>query len=416
MAYLPRVVDDELRLRLEATGAVVIEGAKACGKTETARQVARSEVLLDVDANARAAATIAPGTVLAGAVPRLIDEWQIEPAIWNHIRRAIDDRAQPGQFILTGSAIPADDITRHTGAARMTRLRMRPMSLHETGHSTGTISLKALLASSLGACSDPGLTIQDVATRVAVGGWPSHQVLTHPQALQAMRGYLDEIRRVDIDRVDNVRRDPDRVGRLLTSLARNVATSVSISALARDTGGAEGALKDDTVQEYLAALDRLMIIEDQPAWAPHLRSRSILRTAPKRHFVDPALAVAALRATPVRLLHEIEWFGFLFESLVVRDLRIYAQANDAMVRHYRDNTGLEVDAIVETAAGVWAAFEVKLGQKQIDEAAAHLLTFAERVDTTVCGRPATLAVIVAAGYGYVRPDGVAVIPIGALAP
>lgn len=416
MAYLPRVVDDELRLRLEATGAVVIEGAKACGKTETARQVARSEVLLDVDANARAAATIAPGTVLAGAVPRLIDEWQIEPAIWNHIRRAIDDRAQPGQFILTGSAIPADDITRHTGAARMTRLRMRPMSLHETGHSTGTISLKALLASSLGACSDPGLTIQDVATRVAVGGWPSHQVLTHPQALQAMRGYLDEIRRVDIDRVDNVRRDPDRVGRLLTSLARNVATSVSVSALARDTGGTDGPLKDDTVREYLAALDRLMIIEDQPAWAPHLRSRSILRTAPKRHFVDPALAVAALRATPVRLLHEIEWFGFLFESLVVRDLRIYAQANDAMVRHYRDNTGLEVDAIVETAAGVWAAFEVKLGQKQIDEAAKHLLTFAERVDTTVCGRPATLAVIVAAGYGYVRPDGVAVIPIGALAP
>ena len=298
---------------------------------------------------------IALGTVLAGAVPRLIDEWQIEPAIWNHIRRAIDDRAQPGQFILTGSAVPADDITRHTGAARMTRLRMRPMSLHETGHSTGTISLKALLASSFGPCSDPGLTIQDVATRVAVGGWPSHQVLTHPQALQAMRGYLDEIRRVDIDRVDNVRRDPDRVGRLLASLARNVATSVSISALARDTGGTDGPLKDDTVREYLAALDRLMIIEDQPAWAPHLRSRSILRTAPKRHFVDPALAVAALRATPVRLLHEIEWFGFLFESLVVRDLRIYAQANDAMVRHYRDNTGLEVDAIVETAAGVWAA-------------------------------------------------------------
>ena len=195
-----------------------------------------------------------------------------------------------------------------------------------------------------------------------------------------------------------------------------MATSVSISALAGDTGGADGPLKDDTVREYLAALDRLMIIEDQPAWAPQLRSRSILRTAPKRHFVDPALAVAALRATPERLLHEIEWFGFLFESLVVRDLRIYAQANDAMVRHYRDNTGLEVDAIVETAGGAWAAFEVKLGQKLVDEAAAHLLTFAERVDTTVCGRPATLAVIFATGYGYVRPDGVAVIPVGALAP
>lgn len=416
MTYQPRVVDGELRRRLEAAGAVVIEGPKACGKTETARQVARSEVLLDVDANARAAAAIAPDTVLAGAVPRLIDEWQMEPSIWNHIRRAIDHRQQAGQFILTGSAVPADDATRHTGAARMSRLRMRPMSLFETGHSAGTISLKTLLASSPGPCPDPGLTIEDIATRVAVGGWPSHQPRTTPQALQAMRDYLDEIRRVDIARVDNVRRDPDRVGRLLASLARNVATSVSTSALAHDTGGADGPLKDDTVREYLAALDRLMIIEDQPAWAPHLRSRSILRTAPKRHFADPSLAVAALRATPARLLREIEWLGFLFESLVVRDLRVYAQANDGVVRHYRDNTGLEVDAIVETAAGGWAAFEVKLGQKLIDDAAAKLLTFAERIDTAVCGRPAALAVVVATGYGYVRPDGVAVIPIGALAP
>lgn len=416
MTYLPRIVDDELRRRLAATGGVVIEGPKASGKTETARQAARSEVLLDIDANARAAAAVAPGIVLAGAVPRLIDEWQLEPAIWNHIRRAIDDRGQAGQFILTGSAVPADDMTRHTGAARITRLRMRPMSLFETGHSTGAISLKTLLAQGPAPCPDPGLTIDDVATRVAVGGWPSHQTLTTPQALQAMRDYVEEIRRVDISRVDDVRRDPDRVKRLLASLARNVATSVSLRALAHDTGGADGPLKDDTVREYMAALARLMIIEDQPAWAPHLRSRSILRSAPKRHFVDPAIAVAAMRATPARLLREIEWLGFLFESLVVRDLRIYGQANDAVVRHYRDNTGLEVDAIVETAAGAWAAFEVKLGHKQVDEAAAHLLAFAQRVDTTVCGRPATLAVIVATGYGYVRSDGVAVIPIGALAP
>lgn len=416
MAYKPRVVDSELQGRLEATGAVVIEGPKACGKTETARQVARSEVLLDVDANARAAAAIAPGTILAGAVPRLIDEWQIAPELWNHVRRAIDDRGEAGQFILTGSAVPADDITRHTGAARMTRLRMRPMSLFETGHSSGAMSLKQLLAQGSASCADPGLSIQDVATRVAIGGWPSLQARTEPQALQAMRDYLDEIRRVDISGVDNVRRDPDRVGRLLTSLARNVATSVSISTLAHDTGGTDEPMKNDTARAYLDALTRLMIIEDQPAWAPHLRSRSILRTAAKRHFVDPALAVAALRATPARLLKEIQWLGFLFESLVVRDLRVYAQANDAIVRHYRDSTGLEVDAIVETAAGAWAAFEVKLGQTQVDEAAEHLLTFSERVDTTVCGRPAALAVVVATGYGYVRPDGVAVIPVGALAP
>lgn len=212
-----------------------------------------------------------------------------------------------------------------------------------------------------------------------------------------MRDYLDEIRRVDISGVDNARRDPDRVGRLLTSLARNVATPVSISTLARDTGGRDEPLKDDTARAHLDALTRLMIVEDQPAWAPHLRSRSILRTAAKQHFVDPALAVAALRASPERLLNEIQWFGFLFNSLVVRDLRVYAQENDAVVRHYRDNTGLEVDAIVETAAGTWAPFEVKLGHTQVDEAAKNLLAFFKRVDTSVCGRPA-------------------VIPVGALAP
>ena len=416
MSYRPRIVDAELRSRLGSAGAVVIEGPRACGKTETARQMATSEVLLDVDVNARAAAALAPNSVLAGAVPRLIDEWQMEPSIWNHIRRAIDDRKQPGQFILTGSAVPVDDITRHTGAARISRLRMRPMSLLESSHSEGSVSLRALLESVQGSVADPGLSIEDVVTLVAVGGWPSLLARSAPEALQATRDYLEEIRRADIRRVDGVRRDPDRVGRLFASLARNVATCVSISALAHDTGGADGPLTEDTVHQYMAVLDRLMIIEDQPAWAPHLRSRSILRSAPKRHFVDPSLAVAALRAAPERLLREIEWLGFLFESLVIRDLRIYAQANDAIVRHYRDNTGLEVDAIVETAAGAWAAFEIKLGQKQIDEAAAKLLTFAARVDTARCGSPATLGVIVATGYGYVRSDGVVVIPVGALGP
>ncbi|MBX9928450.1 MAG: DUF4143 domain-containing protein [Gemmatimonadaceae bacterium] len=410
------MVDSELRRRLAATGAVVIEGPKACGKTETARQVAQSEVLLDVDANARAAATLAPHVVLEGPTPRLIDEWQVEPEIWNHVRRAVDVRGQPGQFILTGSSVPADDATRHTGAARITRLRMRPMSLFETGHSTGALSLGELLREGPSSCADPGLSVEDIATRVAVGGWPSHQHLTEAQMLVAMRDYVDEIRRVDISRVDDVRRDPDGVGRLFTSLARNTATTVSMRALAGDTGGAAGPLKEATVDAYLGALARLMIIEDQPAWAPHLRSRAVLRSAPKRHFADPALAVAALRATPSRLLRDLEWLGFLFESLVVRDLRVYGQANDAVVRHYRDGTGLEVDAIVESAAGAWAAFEVKLGQRQVDDAAARLLTFAARVDTKTAGRPATLGVIVASGVGYVRDDGVAVIPVGALAP
>ncbi|MFU8802599.1 MAG: ATP-binding protein [Bradymonadaceae bacterium] len=416
MTYRPRIVDDELNNRLSSTGAVVIEGPKACGKTATARQLAASEVLLDVDENARRAIAIDPSLVLAGKVPRLIDEWQIEPTIWNHIRRAVDDREKTGQFILTGSAVPADDITRHTGAGRLTRLRMRPMSLFESGYGTGTFSLKGLLEGEAFQCPDPGLTITTISEQIAVGGWPGQLNLTVEQSLRAVRGYLDEVRRADIGRVDQKRRDPDKVGRLLRSLARNVATEVAATTLAIDAGGAEGPISDDTVRDYLEALERLMIVENQPAWAPHLRSKSILRSSPKRHFVDPSLAVAALGATATRLLTDLNLFGLLFESLVIRDLRIYSQATDAQVFHYRDNTGLEVDAVVERADGCWAAFEIKLGQGHVEQGASSLLKFAERVDTSKCGKPATLGVIVGTGYGYLRDDGVAVIPIGALGP
>jgi len=409
-------VDRELGARLSAVGAVVIEGPRACGKTATARQVAASEVLLDVDAQARQAIAIDPALVLEGATPRLIDEWQIEPTIWNHVRRAIDDRSDPGQFVLTGSAVPADDITRHTGAGRITRLRMRPMSLFETGHSAGSISLAELLEGRVSPSSDPGLTVAGIAEALALGGWPGLRGRGMPDGLLAVRDYLDEIARVDIGRMDGTHRDPNRVARLFASLARNVATHAAATTLARDTGGADGPLKDDTVREYLGALERLMVIEDQPAWAPHLRSSYRLRTAPKRHFVDPSLAVAALRATPDRLLDDLNLLGFLFESLVVRDLRVYAQAADGRVLQYRDNGGLEVDAIVETGDGRWMAFEVKLGQGQIDDAAASLMRFAKRIDTARCGSPALLGVIVATGYGYRREDGVAVIPIGALGP
>lgn len=409
-------MDRELGARLSAVGAVVIEGPRACGKTATARQVAASEVLLDVDAQARQAIAIDPALVLEGATPRLIDEWQIEPTIWNHVRRAIDDRSDPGQFVLTGSAVPADDITRHTGAGRITRLRMRPMSLFETGHSAGSISLAELLEGRVSPSSDPGLTVAGIAEALALGGWPGLRGRGMPDGLLAVRDYLDEIARVDIGRMDGTHRDPNRVARLFASLARNVATHAAATTLARDTGGADGPLKDDTVREYLGALERLMVIEDQPAWAPHLRSSYRLRTAPKRHFVDPSLAVAALRATPDRLLDDLNLLGFLFESLVVRDLRVYAQAADGRVLQYRDNGGLEVDAIVETGDGRWMAFEVKLGQGQIDDAAASLMRFAKRIDTARCGSPALLGVIVATGYGYRREDGVAVIPIGALGP
>jgi predicted AAA+ superfamily ATPase len=399
---------------LSAVGAVVIEGPRACGKTATARQIAASEVLLDVDSNARAAIEVDPALVLDGPTPRLLDEWQIEPAIWNHVRRAIDDRSGPGQFILTGSAVPPDDITRHTGAGRISR--MRPMSLFETGRSSGGISLSELLEGSVSPVAEEGLSVAGLAEEIALGGWPGLRGRSVEDALLAVRDYLEEIARVDVGRVDGTQRDPSRVRRLLASLARNVATHAAATTLAEDTGGADGPLKDDTVREYLAALERLMVVEDQPAWAPHLRSKHRLRTASKRHFVDPSLAVAALGATPDRLLGDLNLLGFLFESLVVRDLRVYAQAADARVSQYRDSGGLEVDAIVEAGDGRWMAFEVKLGQGQIDAAAASLERFAARIDTTKCGSPALLGVIVATGYGYRRKDGVAVIPIGALGP
>lgn len=370
---------------------------------------------LDIDSNARDLATIDPSLILDGPTPRLIDEWQTVPAVWNHVRRAVDDRRAPGQFILTGSSVPADDATRHSGAGRFLRLRMRPMSLFESGHSTGSISLGALLRGDASSSAQPQLTVPDIADRICIGGWPGHVDQPFDVAARPIRGYLDEVRRVDVTRVDGRRRDPDGVGRLFRSLARNEATYASDATLAADSGPTD-PLDVDTVRAYLAALRHLMVIEDQQPWSPRLRSRSRLRGTPKRRFVDPSLAVAALRLTPSRLLDDIEFMGFLFESMVVRDLRIYSEVADAQVFQYRDNTGLEIDAIVETGDGRWAAFEVKLGPGHADEAARSLLRLADRVDTERMGEPAMLGVITGSGYGYQRPDGVAVIPIGALAP
>jgi predicted AAA+ superfamily ATPase len=414
--YKPRIADRELSDRLEGTGAVLIEGPRACGKTATARNVAASEALLDVDDNMRQAVSVNPALVLDGDNPRLIDEWQVAPAIWNLVRRAVDDRRKPGQFILTGSAMPTDDITRHSGAGRFTRLRMRPMSLFETGKSTGAVSLADLLAGeSMEGVRTEG-TIAEIADSIAVGGWPGLQDVNREDALRAIRGYVTEISRADVGRVDDRRRDPAKVGKLLVSLARNVATHVAATTLAADAGGPDGPLDDDTVREYLEILERLMVVESQPPWSPHLRSRRRLRQAPKRHFVDPSLAVGALRATPGRLLEDLNLFGLLFESLVIRDLRIYAQAVDAEVLQYRDSKGLEVDAIVEGLDGRWAAFEVKLDSSRVDEAADNLLRFARNVDTEKCGPPAALGVIIGGGYGYALENGVRVIPVDALGP
>jgi predicted AAA+ superfamily ATPase len=415
MSYTSRIADLELEKRLEAAGAVLVEGPKACGKTETARQIANSEVLLDVDKDARDAAELNPALIIDGETPRLIDEWQLAPEIWNHVRRAVDDRVDPGQFILAGSAQPTDDETRHTGAGRISRQRMRPMSLYELGTSNGEISLAALLDGQPGEAPNPGLELGDLAEATCRGGWPAFRGLELPAALQRVRDYLGEIPRGDVQRLGE-RHRPERVMRLIESLARNVATPVTARTLAADASRPEDPVSDDAVAGYLSSLARLFLVEDQPAWQPHLRSRYRLRRAAKRHLVDPSLAVAALRAEPSALMRDLNFMGLLFESMAVRDLRIHAQAIDGEVEYYQDSGGLEVDAIV-TTGDAWGAFEIKLGgERRIEEAAAGLIKFRDRIDTSKSGDPSVLAVIVGTGYGYVREDGIQVIPVGCIGP
>lgn len=415
--YRTRFADAELRRLLAAIGAVLIEGPRASGKTATARNAAQSEVRLDVDENARALGAVDPNLLLDGERPRLIDEWQLVPAVWNYVRRAVDDEPGPGQFILTGSAVPADDETRHSGAGRIVRMRLRPMSLAESGHSSGAASLASLMAGNEVKAANPGLSTTDVVERIVVGGWPRLIDSEPDRARVVLRAYLDETRRVDLRRVDGVDRDPEAVGRVIRSLARHVGTAASARAIATDVLGAEASsVKPHTVADYLEALARVFVLEDLPAWSPALRSRARLRAAPVRHFVDPSLAAAALNTGVDRLLGDLNTLGFLFESLVVRDLRVYAQAIDGFVYHYHDGTGLEADAIVELADGRWAAFEAKLGSQQIDAAAANLLRLAAKIDPDKHGKPTALAVITGSGYAYPRPDGVHVIPVGTLAP
>ena len=416
--YYPRLVDAELVRRLRATGAVLIEGPRGCGKTQTGLRLASSAVRLDRDRAARAAGELHPMLLLEGAKPRLIDEWQLVKEVWNEVRGDVDDHpGEMGRYVLAGSAVPSDDETRHTGSMRITRLRMRPMSLAESGHSSGEVSLEALFDGGDAAASDPGLDIRSIAERVVVGGWPALLRLDPDDAMVATQGYLDETRRVDLDRLDGPKRDPENVARVLRSLARNTATEASASTIAADVAGNEQQSIDyKTVIAYGRDLTRVFVVEDLPAWEPALRSRGELRKAPTRHFTDPSLAASALGAGVERLLKDPDTLGHLFESLVVRDLRVYAQSLDAQVKHYREAKGVEADAIIECRDGSWAGIEVKLGPGKVDEGADSLLRVASHIDTDKHGKPAFLAVITGWGFAYRRPDDVLVVPIGALAP
>ncbi len=378
--YRTRVVEAEVDRALSRVGAVLIDGARACGKTWTARRFARSEARLDDPATLLLAEN-APDAVLAGRVPRLLDEWQHAPALWNRVRRECDDRVGAGQFILTGSALPTDDITRHSGMGRIGRVRMRPMSLYESGHSSGEISVGALFAGETEAAmprADADLTA--VASWLCMGGWPANLGATVDDAARTLGDYINEAVRVEVFEAVGVRHQPEALMRLMRSIARSVAGEAQITRLAADTGR-ETPMTRGTASAYLDALQRIFVVEPQPAWSVELRSRATLRNAPKLHFVDPSLAVSALGASPRRLLGDPETFGLLFESLVVRDLRVYSGAQRCEVYHYRDNVGLEADAVIERPDGAWVAVEVKLSasQRAVDAAARSLLRLRDKV-------------------------------------
>lgn len=416
--YLPRVLDVVLADRLSSFGAVLVEGPKACGKTFTAEQVAASQVYLDLDPAALAGLAVDPRLILSGEPPQLVDEWQLAATtVWNVVRDEVNRRGRPGQFVLTGSSVPDDDARRHTGAGRIARVRMRPMSLFESGESSGGMSLAALMGGERPSESAALLDAAEVAGLVVRGGWPLALDLSSRNASRMSVDYLRTVAEADLARLEVARQDPQLALRLLRALGRNTAQEHKIARLAAEaaSGTDQGIPARSTVYDYLAAFDRLMITELQPAWSTHLRSRARLRTAPRTHLIDPSLAAAAMGAGTDALLRDPNTLGFLFESLVVRDFRIYADPLDGEVLHHRDSNGVEVDVIVETST-TWAAFEVKLAAGQVDDAARRLVKFAATVDTRRVGSPAVLGVITNTEYGYVRDDGVVVVPVTALGP
>lgn len=414
---MPRLCDGELQLALQSSGAVLIEGAKWCGKTSTAHRASRSVLFMQDPDNAGsylAMADTKPSLLLKGETPRLIDEWQMAPVLWDAVRFEVDKRETTGQFILTGSAVPSDNVTAHTGTGRISRITLRPMSLFESLESNGAISLRALFDGdhNIEAMSD--LKIEQIAFALCRGGWPASVKQQGAIALRMAVDYVEAVIKHDVSRVDNVEKNPDRVRLLLRSLARNIATMATYQTIKDDMEATDLTISDKTISSYMNALRRIFVLEDLPAWSPSLRSKTAIRTSAKRHFVDPSIATAVLRTNPEGVLTDFRYFGFLFEALCTRDIRVYAQVNDGDVFHYRDKSGLESDLIVRLRDGRWAAIEVKLGKKETDEAAKNLLALKARIDEEKMGKASFLMVITGGQYAYRRKDGVLVVPISCL--
>lgn len=419
--YNYRIVDSLLQDKLEAKGAVLIEGPKWCGKTTTATQKAASILHMDNPTEKDQNLTLAklnPLRLLKGAVPRLIDEWQIAPTLWDSIRYEVDQREEMGQFILTGSAVPADTKEiNHSGTGRFSWLMMRPMSLYESKESTGEISLKELFDENTNIDGENPNDIEKLAFLICRGGWPGAIDLKEKPALQQAFDYLDGVVKSDINRADGIEKNEERVRRIMRSLARNQGSQTPTTAIANDIlANDSSSVNEDTVQTYIKALKKIFVIEDMPAWNPNLRSKSAIRTSDTRYYVDPSIASASLGLGPEDLLNDLNTFGLLFETLCVRDLRIFAESINGSVYHYRDNTGLECDAVVHLRNGKYGLIEIKLGGDDlIEEGAKTLKKLKDCIDTTKMNKPSFLMVLTGIGkYAYKREDGVLVVPIGVL--
>ncbi|MDX9930131.1 MAG: DUF4143 domain-containing protein [Bacteroidales bacterium] len=415
MSYISRIIEDEIKAKLNASGAVLIRGPKACGKTETALRLASSVVRVDQDEQVPYLMDADPKRLLSGNTPRLIDEWQVQPKLWNYIRHEIDARKEKSQFILTGSSTPDDKIPIHSGAGRFTTVDMRTLSWQELGYSSGEVSMKQLLSDNEIDLSDRSVDLETIVERIIKGGWPGLLTSNTEEALLLNRAYIDLIAETDMSRISGIKRDPVKVRNIFRSIARNTATLVAKTTIVKDIKEYDnGDITRPTLYEYLDALERLMIIENQPAWSTHIRSSASLRKSPKMHFTDVSLSVAALGANKESLLKDLRFTGFLFESLVTHDLRVYARANDGIVCHYCDSSGLEIDCIVQKRNGDWAAFEIKLGIGLINEAASNLKKLTTTLDIKKIGPPKSLNIIVGTGVSHTRPDGINVISLASL--
>lgn len=415
--YYPRITDKILKEELEAFGAVLINGPKWCGKTTTAKQVAKSVINMQDPsnkANYQKTVKIEPLILLQGDKPRLIDEWQEAPELWDAIRYDIDEKQQEGLYILTGSTKIDDIKISHSGVGRISKIMMRTLSLYESNDSNGSVSLQDLFNGNAFKMAKSDLSVRDISEIIVRGGWPNSIGKDLKIASRQIAGYIDSIVKSEINTVDGVERDEAKTRAVLKSLARHTASQASDNKIISDVEVNHFSIHRNTLSDYLKILRDLYVIEDLPAWSPKLRSKTTIRTSNTRHFSDPAFAASLLDASPEDLFRDIETFGLLFESLVVRDLRIYTEYIGGYVYHYRDKNGLEADAIIHLNDGRWAAIEVKLGSHEIDNAARNLIKLSNQVDSSNSNGPAFLMVITGTEFGYRRDDGVYVVPIGCL--